>query len=313
MAKLNVAVLGCGFWGKNHARVYSESTTCNLVAVGDVDAERARTTGEKYHVDWYADPLKLIERKDIEIISICTPTTTHAKLALEAIKDGKNVLAEKPMTSTVEEAKEVIGAAERQGVHVMVGFIERFNPAVRKAEELTGDGEIGSIVLASSKRVSRWPERIGDVGVVKDLAIHDIDLICHMFNSDVEQVYAEAGSLAHKLEDYANITLRFKDDRSAFIEANWLTPRKIRRLTLTGTEGIIQVEYITQEVTVENQKMMYMPMFNQEEPLKNELEYFARSIQKGEQPKPSGEDGLRALKICEAALRSAQTHHPENP
>jgi len=309
MNKLNVAVLGCGSWGKNHARVFSESTTCNLVAVGDLDAERAKTIGAKYHVDWYADPLKLIERKDIEFVTICTPTTTHAKLALEAIKTGKNVLAEKPMTSTVAEAKEVISAAKRQGVHLMVGFIERFNPAVRKAEEITRNGDIGSIVLASSKRVSRWPERIGDVGVVKDLAIHDIDLICHMFSNDVEQVYAEAGSLTHKLEDYANIILRFKDGRSAFIEANWLTPRKIRRLTLTGTEGIVQVEYITQEVTVENQKMMYTPIFSQEEPLKLELEYFAKSILKDE------EQVLRRRRLkstCEAAPYSANSHNPEN-
>jgi len=312
MGKLNVGVLGCGFWGSNHARVFSELDSCNLIAVADINAERSSAIGRKYHIEWYADASKLIDRKDIEFISICTPTITHAELALEAIEAGKHVLVEKPMTNTLEEAEEVTRSASRQNVKVMVGFIERFNPAVRKAEEIIKNGEIGDIVIASSRRVSRWPERIGDVGVIKDLAIHDIDLICHLFDNNVIQVYAVAGSLAHRFEDYANIILKFKDGRSAFIEANWLTPRKIRRLTLTGTEGILQVEYITQEITVENQKMAYSPFIKKEEPLKLELEYFINAILKDRIPKPSGEDCLKALKICEAALKSAKTHNPES-
>lgn len=111
---------------------------------------RARTLGEKYHIDWYSDISKLIERKDLDFISICTPTITHAELALEAIKAGKHVLVEKPMTSTVEEAREVINSANKQNVKVMVGFIERFNPAVVKAKEIMENGAIGKVVLASS-------------------------------------------------------------------------------------------------------------------------------------------------------------------
>ena len=311
MAKVNLAVLGCGFWGKNHVRVLSELASCNLVAVADIDGVRARALGEKYHLDWFTDPFELIERKDVAFISICTPTITHAKLASEAIKAGKHVLVEKPMTNTVEEAEGLIKNAENQNVKVMVGFIERFNPAVRKAKEIMEQGNIGKVVLASSRRVSRWPERIGDVGVVKDLAIHDIDLICHLFGNEVVQVYAIAGSLVHKFEDYAHITLSFKDGRSAFIEANWLTPRKIRTLTLTGTEGLIQVEYITQEVTVDNQHLSYSPVLSQEEPLKVELEYFLNSILSDVMPEPSGKDGLLALRICDAALKSAHSHNPE--
>lgn len=310
MNKVNTAVLGCGFWGKNHTRVFNESSISNLVAVADLDASRARAIGEKYHVDWYTDIFEILKIKDLEFVSICTPTTTHAELALETIEAGKNVLVEKPMTSTVEEAEELIQVAKQHKVNLMVGFIERFNPAVRIAQEMVEKGEIGKIVLASSKRVSRWPERIGDVGVVKDLAIHDIDLISHLFGSEVEQVYAIAGSLTHRLEDYANITLSFKDGKNATIEANWLTPRKIRRLNLTGTEGIIEVEYITQEVTLENQKMSLKPFLNGAEPLKVELEYFLNAIMKNNVPEPSGEDGLRALKICEAALASAASHKP---
>lgn len=311
MEKVNVAVVGCGFWGKNHARVFSELDDCNLSAVVDIDSDRARAFGDLYNVEGYTDLSKVLERKDVDSVSICTPTITHAKLSLDAIEAGKHVLIEKPMTSTIEEAKEVIEAAKVNNVKIMVGFIERFNPAVRRAEELIREGEIGEIVMASARRVSRWPVRIGDVGVVKDLAIHDIDLMCHLFNDEVEQVYAVTGSVSHRFEDHAYIVLRFSKG-AAFIEANWITPKKIRNLTLTGTEGIIQVEYIKQALTVENNNMMYMPALAYEEPLKRELTHFVKSILNDQRPKPSGEDGFRALRICEGALKSAKTHNPQN-
>ena len=311
MEKLNVAVIGCGFWGKNHARVFSELDDCNLSAVVDIDPDRAREFGRLYNVECYTNLSSVLKKGNVDSVSICTPTVTHAKLALEAIKAGKDVLIEKPMTSTIEEAEEVITAAKLHDVKIMVGFIERFNPAVKRAEELIRSGEIGQIVMASARRVSRWPVRIGDVGVVKDLAIHDIDLICLLFNDEVEQVYAVAGSVSHRFEDHAYIVLRFKKG-AAFIEANWITPKKIRTLTLTGTEGIIQVEYIKQSLTVENNNMMYLPVLSYEEPLKLELSHFVKSILNDERPKPSGEDGFRALRICEEALKSAKTHRPQN-
>jgi UDP-N-acetylglucosamine 3-dehydrogenase len=313
MAKVNVGVIGCGFWGKNHVRVFNEIDDCNILAVADIDGQQSRLLGEQYRLDWHVDPMQIIENPSIDFISICTPTSTHASLALDAIKAGKHVLAEKPMTSTSEEAKQVIAAARKAGVYVMVGFIERFNPAVRFTEKLILENKIGTPVLASAKRVSRWPIRIGDVGVVKDLAIHDIDLICHLFQNQVDQVYASVGNLMHKHEDYANIMIQFQGGKSAFIEVNWLTPRKIRRLIVTGTEGIIQVEYITQQVVLENQEMMLTPFFQTAEPLKIELEYFVNSIANNEPPVPNGEDGLQALTICEAALQSAQLQVPVKP
>jgi predicted dehydrogenase len=124
LAKVNVGVIGCGFWGKNHVRVFNEISNCNLLAVADIDSQQARLLGEQYRVKWHADPTKVIENPAIDFISICTPTTTHAALALDAIKAGKHILAEKPMTSTSDEAKEVIAAARKADVYVMVGFIE---------------------------------------------------------------------------------------------------------------------------------------------------------------------------------------------
>lgn len=310
MRKLGVSVIGCGSWGRNHARIYNELENAYLIAVVDEKKERAKEIGERYRVEWHTDAEEILKRLDVEAISICTPTIAHAETSLRAIESGKHVLVEKPMTNTIEEAEALIKAAREHGVHLAVGFVERFNPAVTEAIKLISNREIGEVILAHARRVSRRPLRIGDVGVIKDLSIHDIDVILQLFKSKLEGVYAVAGSIAHDFEDYANIMLRFKGDRNAFIETNWLTPRKVRRLIITGTEGLINVEYITQEITIENQKRLYQPFIENKEPLRLELQHFVDSVLRDETPKPSGEDGLKVLKICEAALKSVKAGRP---
>ena len=176
--------------------------------------------------------------------------------------------------------------------------------------KLISRGEIGDVILAHTRRVSRRPPRIGDVGIIKDLAIHDIDIINQLFDEEAEMVFAFAGSIAHSFEDYSNIMIRFNENRIAFIEANWLTPHKVRSLTITGTEGLIAVEYITQQITVENNERLYQPFFEPGEPLRRELDSFVNSILRDEPPQVTGLDGLKALRICEAALESARTGQP---
>jgi len=172
---------------------------------------------------------------------------------------------------------------------------------------LIKEGSIGDVILAHTRRVSRRPLRIGDVGVIKDLAIHDIDIICQVFPNGPEKVFCTAGSIAHSFEDYANINLRYSGDRNAFIETNWLTPRVRRNLTITGSEGIITVQYRTQEVTVENNEQLVQPLLQYSEPLYKELESFAKAVRDNTQPIVSGEDGYRALKISQGALISAKS------
>ncbi|UCH56923.1 MAG: Gfo/Idh/MocA family oxidoreductase [Candidatus Bathyarchaeota archaeon] len=310
MRRLNVAVVGCGFWGRNHARIYNDLESASLVAVADVNERAARALSERYGADSYLDSQDVFERMDVEAVSICTPTVTHAEIALAAIEAGKHVLVEKPMTDTVEEAERVVRAAEGAGVHLMVGFVERFNPGVIEAIRRVSKGEIGEVILARAHRVSRYPLRISDVGVVKDLSIHDVDIVRHLFASEPESIYATAGSIVHSFEDYANIIIRFRENRSAFIESNWLTPRKIRRLILTGSEGLITVEFITQEITVEDNERQFKPFLQTREPLTLELEDFVGSVLSDTPPKVSGDDGLQALRICEAALKSAELGKP---
>jgi UDP-N-acetylglucosamine 3-dehydrogenase len=307
MTKLNAAVIGCGSWGRNHARVYSELPNVNLVAVADTAPVAANEVAEKYRVKPYTESAKLLEDPDIQLVSICTPTVTHARLALQAIEHGKHVLVEKPMTNTVKEAKTLIKASKKRGVTLTVGFVERFNPAVQEAHRRIAKGEIGGVILAHTRRVSQRPLRIGDVGVIKDLAIHDIDITSILFNEEPRTIYATAGSIAHQFEDYANINIGYPENRTAFIEANWLTPKKVRQLNVTGTKGIMTVDYITQQLTIENDQRLTQPNIPYQEPLYLELKSFADSIINDTPPSITGEDGLRTLQICEAALKSSRT------
>ena len=307
MTTINTAVIGCGSWGRNHARVYKNLPGVTLAAVSDVNESTAREIGELYHVPYYTNPDDVLCDRKVQLVDICTPTVTHHDIALRAIENGKHVLVEKPMTNTIKEAKNLIRAAQKAGIALTVGFVERFNPAVQEVYKRIANGEIGEVILAHSRRVSRSPGRIGDVGVVKDLAIHDIDIINHVLMDEPQYVSAVTGKIRHQYEDYANINFLYSGNRSAFIETNWLTPRRIRTLTVTGTEGIINVEYTTQQITIENNEMMLQPFLPYKEPLQEELRSFIDHVAKGLPPEITGEDGLRALRLCEDALKSSET------
>jgi UDP-N-acetylglucosamine 3-dehydrogenase len=309
---IRVGVIGCGSWGRNHARVYKQLPGAELGGVADLNPAVAKEIGDMYRVPYYADPDKIVSDPDIQLISICTPTITHADLGLKALEEGKDVLVEKPMANSVDEARALIRAAEKHHQLLTVGFVERFNPAVREVYKQVGDGRIGKVILAHSKRVSRSPGRIGDVGVVKDLAIHDVDIINHLMGVMPESISAFAGKIKHKYEDYANINMLYADDRSAFVETNWLTPRRVRTLTVTGTEGIINVEYTTQQITIENDEMLIQPYLPYKEPLQEELRSFVQSSSGDAELEITGLDGLNALRVCEAALKSSETRKRVN-
>lgn len=305
MKKLGVAVIGAGFWGRNHARNFSELGETELLAVCDISPERAKAVADEFDIDAYTDSRKLLKRRDIEAVTICTWSTKLASEALRALKAGKHVLVEKPMASTVQQARKLVDLAQKKERLLTVGFLMRFIPGVQRIKESIDKGEIGTLVCATAKRVSRWPERIGDVGVVKDLAIHDIDIMRYLFNQDPIAVYAKTGALKHKFEDYAQIMLTFKEGKTAFIESNWLTPYKIRKLIVTGSEAIMNLDYLTQEVTVETAHQTLTPRYEHIEELKLELQHFSNCIINNKEPTITGIDGLKALQIAEAALKSA--------
>ena len=306
MKKLGVAVIGTGFWGRNHARVFKELEETELIAVCDINAERAKNVAKQFGVKSYTNSGKMLKNKEIKAVSLCTWSTNLAKEALKALKAGKHILVEKPMAANVKQAKELLDTAEKEELHLTVGFLMRFIPGLQHIKKTVESKKIGDLVCAMAKRVSQWPERVGDVGVVKDTAIHDIDVMRYIFNEDPIAVYAKTGSMRHrKFEDYAQIMLTYKGGKSAFIESNWLTPYKTRTLVVTGSEGIMKLDYITQELTIENAKETVQPRYPWQEPLKLELKHFANCILRKEKPVITGIDGLKALQIAEAAIKSS--------
>lgn len=308
MKKLGVAVIGTGFWGRNHARVFKELEETELLAVCDINAERAKNVAKQFGVRAYTSMGKLLKRKDIEAVSNCVWSLNLAKETLKALKAGKHVLVEKPMATNVKQAEKLLETAEEEGLHLSVGFLMRFIPGIQHMKNAIEDKTIGNLVCATAKRVSEWPERIGDVGVVKDTAIHDIDIIRYFFGEEPIAVYAKTGSMKYKkFEDYAQIMLTFEGGKSAFIESNWLTPYKTRTLVVTGSKAIMKLDYITQELTIEDAKKTIQPRYPWQEPLKLELQHFANCILKKEKPLITGTDGLKALQIAEAALKSSAT------
>ena len=304
LKKLRTAVIGTGFWGKNQARVLSQIEPAELVCVCDIDEASAKSVGGEFRVPYFTNVDEVLARKDLDAVTVCTPTTTHKQIATKALLAGKHALVEKPMTNTPAEANELLSLAKRKGLRLMPGHIERFNPAVDYLKSLLEEGKLGTVTLLLARRVGRWPERIGDVGVVRDTAIHDIDLARYIFNDDVSSVHARTGSIGHTREDYAEIMLQFKKGGTAFIDANWLTPRKTRTLIVTGSEATVQLDYISQEITVENSDVSVRPHLERKEPLRAELVHFAESVLNDHPFRVSAEDGLRAVEICDVVLQS---------
>ncbi len=308
MKRIAVGVIGTGFWGENQVRVFRQSRIADLVAICDADKKRAKEIGTKYGVPWFSDLTQFLRVPNMEAVTVCTPTQTHLKVGLLAIEAGKNLLVEKPMTGEERSADRLVNSARKAGVKLLVGFIERFNPGVKAVKKMLIQGVVGDVIIATGRRVARWPIRIGDVGVVKDTAIHDIDAMRYLLEEEVSAVFAQTGSLrTHSYEDYAEIMLRFDEGTTGFLDANWLTPRKVRTLIITGSEATISLDYITQEITLENSQRLVKPFTPWAEPLKLELENFITTIIRDREEAPSGEDALKAIRVCDAALRSGKS------
>ncbi|MGB9729123.1 MAG: Gfo/Idh/MocA family protein [Thermoprotei archaeon] len=307
---IKVGVIGSGFWGKNHIRVLKEINDAELVFVADIDVNKAEEISKRFNIEFFRDYKEALNKHDVDAVTICTPTSTHYEIAVDVIKRGINVLIEKPVTGNLEKVLKLSEIAKDTKVKIMPGFIERFNPAVNYLKQLIDKGKIGHIITVIAERVSRRPDRVKDVGVLYDLGIHDIDIIRYITNKQVKSVYSIIGKVQGMYEDYALVTLNLEDNITSFISTNWLTPRKIRTLKVTGSEGIITIDYITQEVIIENNEGMLKPYIEYSEPLKRELQHFINMI-KGEKPLVTLNDAIIALYIINSALKSAKTGIPE--
>lgn len=307
---LHVGVVGVGMMGQHHVRVYSKLAKegkVELVGIADANFERAKEIAKKFGTIPYADYRELA-RENLDAVDIAVPTSLHREVALEFIGAGTSVLVEKPIADTVENAEEIINAADENGVTLMVGHIERFNPAVLKLRELIERGELGKVVTISAKRVGPMATRIRDVGIIIDLGVHDMDVISYLFGEKIKSVYARAGNVLHPagVEDHALIALCFEKG-TGIVETNWLTPHKTRTLNVVGTGGIAYLDYIEQSLKLYNHEWVKEAKIEKREPLRNEIEHFIKCVETGKRPIVDGEVGLHALKVALLAQESART------
>ena len=310
MEKLGVAVIGTGPWGQNHARIYKDLTTTNLIAICDSNPQTARNAANKFKVQAYTNTDELLKNNEIKAVSIATPSAVIAQETQKALNAGKHVLAEKPMATNTKEAIKLQQTAKQNNLHLTVGFLTRFIPGLQRIQEAIQTKEIGELISVNAKRVSKWQGRTGDAGVVKDVAINDIDAIKFISNKEPSTIYAQIGSMKYQgHEDFAQIALTYEDKKYALIESNWLTPYKTRTLTVTGSEAIMQLDYLTQEIRIENDTQTLLPRLPYKEPLKEELQHFIDCIQNHTTPKVTATDAIYALKIAEAATQSANRNN----
>ncbi len=325
MDKLKVAVIGTGAMGKSHARIYSNMDKIELMAVCDKDKKTADEIAKKYNIRSFTDYKEINE--NLDAVSVCVPTKLHKDIALFFIKKKINVIIEKPIADNIEEAKELIEAAKENNVKLMIGHVERFNPVVREIKKRLDKDELGKIYNISTLRFSPFPHRIIDVGVTIDLAVHDIDIIMHLNKSKIKRLYAETGQRIHAShEDMLNALIKFENSTTGVINTNWLTPKKVRELYVTGEKGMFVAKYLTQDlyfyknqfaeknvdyskgVTSVIEGDMMKIKINNKEPLLAELEEFINCIIEDRKPIVSGEDGLEVLEIATKILEAAKNN-----
>lgn len=300
---IRVGVIGTGAMGQNHVRIYSEMENVDLAGISDVDQKRVETMATQFKTKAFTDYKKMLA-EGLDAVSVVVPTKMHTQVVLDALDMGAHILVEKPIADTAENAELMIEAAKKAGRILMVGHIERFNPAVIKLKEIMDSGTLGKIVSISTKRVGPYNPRIRDVGVILDIGVHDIDIISYLYGKKISSVYAIAGADIHSFEDHASIILRMDHNFAGVVETNWLTPHKVRQLTAIGLKGVAYLDYINQTVQLHDNEWIRKAKVEPSEPLKNELEYFVDCVAKGRDPKPCGEDGKHALEVAMAAIRS---------
>jgi UDP-N-acetylglucosamine 3-dehydrogenase len=327
---LRAGVVGLGMMGRNHLRVWDEAIEgVELAAVADPDpaALSAATAGRRAR--GFDDAERMFAEEELDLVSIVAPTGLHLPVTLVALRAGANVLVEKPIAATREEATTMIDAAVAAGRMLTVGHIERFNPAIRELRRRLEAGELGRIFQISATRLGPFPARIRDVGVVVDLAPHDLDIMRFLLAAEPVRIYAETERRIHtEHEDLFTGTVRFADGVLGVLNINWVTPTKRRILTVTGERGMYVADYITQDLdfyanpeaswaaddrggdaqtTMVAEGEVTRRQVRREEPLAVELREFARAVRDGGPPPVDPHDAMVALLLARKMVESAQT------
>ena len=296
MKKLRVGVVGVGHIGSNHARIYSElATAADFTAVYDVDLARANSIGKKFR----ATVAKSLEEfaELVDAASIATPTNTHHGIASELLRRGKHLLVEKPITENPQHATELAELAAQNRLILQVGHVERFNPVLSALE-----ARLTHARFIEAHRLSPYPNRSIDIGVVLDLMIHDLEIILHLVRSPVQSVDAVGIPVLSKSEDIANARIRFENGCVANVTSSRISPERMRKIRVFQEDAYLSLDYEKQAGEIyrlENGKITRDKVpIEREEPLKQQLVSFIECATTGRQPRVSGFQATAALELA---------------
>lgn len=314
--KLRTAVIGVGSLGRHHARNHAQLAAegkTEFVGVCDTSEETAKQVAADNDCAYFTDWRELLDK--VDVVSIVTPTETHADIACEFLERGVHTLAEKPIARTLEEADRMIAAAEKSGAKLMVGHLERYNPAIVALRP-----HVKSPLYFEIHRVSPFPMRSLDVDVVLDVMIHDLDMVQWLVGEDVEleEVRAVGIPVISDKVDAANVRLEFENGAVANITASRIGTERIRKMRFFQITDYVAIDYVTKYVALTSMDAnaehplagikINKPEINDVEPLRAEIEAFVDSIIAGEEPPITAHDGRRALNLALKVLESIEAH-----
>jgi len=322
---INVGVIGAGLWGKNHIRVYQEIENVRLRAVADINQNALESIKQKYKFETTSNYAKILSDPRINAVSICTPASTHFKIAKDALLAGKNVLVEKPLAVSSKEAEELVIITKEKDLVLAVGQVFRFDPNILKIKRDIEKRIFGKVHSISLARMGLENPR-DDVGVILDYAVHDLDIMCDVLGEQypLEITATKAHQLKRKHEDSAIISTRFGSGTLGYCQVSWLTPKKIREFWLIGEKKSAHIGPINSELEIfesgikpkygdsetfepiTKKGLSYKPKIDKKEPLKEELRHFIDCVENEKKPIIGGKVGIRTIKMAEAALLSAK-------
>ena len=305
MNKIKVGVAGVGSLGSIHARIYAALTDVELVGVADINLKRAKKVARACRCRYFSDYKQLFAV--VQAASIVVPTHLHYQVAREFLEHDIHLLVEKPFTSTVQQADELLSLARTKGLLLQVGHVERFNAAVRAIQKLPGRP-----MFIECHRLGPFAARVKDVGVVLDLMIHDIDIVLGLVNSSVESIQAVGINVLTEREDIANARLNFKNGAVANITASRISPKSMRKIRLFQENTYISLDYEAQEAVIYEKKANKITKrkinIKKEKPLEKELQSFIQCVKEKKSPLVSGLEGRDALALASEILEKIKTH-----
>ena len=325
---INVAIVGLGYWGPNYLRIFNELKESTIEYCCDLDQANLDKIKDLFpDVKTTNDYKEVAESSNVDAVIITTPLNTHFKLAEDFLRNGKHVLIEKPFTSTSEEAIKLIEIAEKKDITLMVGHVYVYNPSVQKIKEVISD-KLGKLYYVRAERLGLGPIR-KHANALWDLCTHDISIATYLFDSIPENVSTQGGSFIQEgVEDIVFLTLNFPNNVLYNIYASWIAPEKIRKTTVVGSDAMVVFDDVNKSemIKVYDRKIntellnstpeysdhqsivnigdIHIPMVEQSEPLKKQAKHFLDCISNNKKPITDGYEGLKVIKILEAAERS---------